>query len=58
MNAADVNVGITYLNLPFRSSTYHVKREDDRFTLMTIREKKYLLVDVGLLLLLGESKVE
>lgn len=58
MNAADVNAGITYLNLPFRSSTYHDKREDDRFTLMTIREKKYLLVDVGLLLLLGESEVE
>ena len=58
MNAVDVNAGITYLNLPFRSSTYRVKREDDRFTLMTIREKKYLLVDVGLLLLLGESKVE
>ena len=58
MNAADVNAGITYLNLPFRSLTYHVKREDDRFTLMTIREKKYLLVDVGLLLLLGESEVE
>ena len=58
MNAADVNAGITYLNLPFRSSTYQDKREDDRFTLMTIREKKYLLVDVGLLLLLGESKVE
>lgn len=40
MNAADVNAGITYLNLPFRSSTYHVKREDDRFTLMTIRGKE------------------